>query len=79
MSHSRLFGTDGIRAPFGTPPLDRRTISALAHALGPRLRAGGNGAPPRVVLGGDPTAEPGAALRFRAGAHWPSQVSPIGV
>lgn len=56
MSHSRLFGTDGIRAPFGTPPLDRRTISTLAHALGPRLRAGGNGAPPRVVLGGDTRA-----------------------
>ncbi|HXU33336.1 MAG TPA: phosphoglucosamine mutase, partial [Thermoanaerobaculia bacterium] len=51
---SRLFGTDGIRAPFGTPPLDRRTISALAHALGTRLRAlHGNGSPPLVVLGGD--------------------------
>ena len=50
---SRLFGTDGIRAPFGTPPLDRRTISALAHALGARLRAAGNGAPALVVLGGD--------------------------
>lgn len=50
---SRLFGTDGIRAPFGTPPLDRRTISALAHALGRRLRASANGAPPVVALGGD--------------------------
>ncbi len=51
---SRLFGTDGIRAPFGTPPLDHRTISALAHALGARLHAArGNGAAPIVVLGGD--------------------------
>jgi phosphoglucosamine mutase len=51
---SRLFGTDGIRAPFGVPPLDQRTISALAHALGAKLRAArGNGAAPIVILGGD--------------------------
>ncbi|MEP7009335.1 MAG: phosphoglucosamine mutase [Acidobacteriota bacterium] len=51
---SRLFGTDGIRAPFGTPPLDRRTISALAHALGAKLRAArADGALPIVILGGD--------------------------
>lgn len=54
---SRLFGTDGIRAPFGTPPLDRPTISALAHALGRRLRAArGNGSAPIVILGGDTRA-----------------------
>ena len=55
MTSPRLFGTDGIRAPFGEEPLDRATISALAHALGARLRAarGKRSVPPIVVLGGD--------------------------
>ncbi len=57
-SPARLFGTDGIRAPFGVPPLDRRTISALALALGAKLRreAAKGDAPPFVVLGGDTRA-----------------------
>ncbi len=52
---SRLFGTDGIRAPFGHPPLDRRTISSLALALGAKLRseAADGRASAFVVLGGD--------------------------
>ncbi len=52
---SRLFGTDGIRGPFGVAPLDRATITALASALGHRLReaAGALGPSPLVVLGGD--------------------------
>ena len=45
----RYFGTDGIRAPFGTFPLDEPTVTALGYHLGRRL--GGAGA--RVVLGGD--------------------------
>ena len=50
----RLFGTDGIRAPFGAPPLDHATVTALAAALGETLLAGAtDGAPPRVVIGGD--------------------------
>ncbi|MFL6234041.1 MAG: phosphoglucosamine mutase [Thermoanaerobaculia bacterium] len=53
----RLFGTDGIRGHFGEPPLDRPTVTALAVQLAATLRergfAGNNGAPPRVVLGGD--------------------------
>ncbi|HEV7785581.1 MAG TPA: phosphoglucosamine mutase [Thermoanaerobaculia bacterium] len=51
----RLFGTDGIRGYFGEPPLDRETVTALAVHLAATLRSRrqGNGAPPRVVLGGD--------------------------
>jgi phosphoglucosamine mutase len=53
----RLFGTDGIRGHFGEPPLDRPTVTALAVQLAATLRgrgfAGSNGAPPKVVLGGD--------------------------
>jgi phosphoglucosamine mutase len=50
---SRLFGTDGIRGRFGEPPLDRGTVTALAVHLAATLRERGNGAAPRVVLGGD--------------------------
>ncbi len=46
-----LFGTDGVRAPFGEPPLDRATVTALAAHLGRRLAAARPGS--RVVLGGD--------------------------
>ncbi|HEX6904164.1 MAG TPA: phosphoglucosamine mutase [Thermoanaerobaculia bacterium] len=55
MSHDskRLFGTDGIRARFGEPPLDRVTVTAVAVHLAATLRERGNGNPPRVVLGGD--------------------------
>lgn len=52
----RLFGTDGVRGRFGEPPLDRATVTALAVHLATTLRDPGrhrNGAPPRVVLGGD--------------------------
>ncbi|HVT17957.1 MAG TPA: phosphoglucosamine mutase [Thermoanaerobaculia bacterium] len=47
-----MFGTDGIRAPFGEPPLDRPTVTALGMELAAALceRRGGS---PRVVLGGD--------------------------
>ena len=49
----RWFGTDGVRAPFGTPPLDRATVTSIAAALGRTLAEDGNGAAPEVVLGGD--------------------------
>ncbi len=49
----RLFGTDGIRGRFGEPPLDRATVTALAVHLAATLRERGDGAAPRVVLGGD--------------------------
>ncbi|MEM7050180.1 MAG: phosphoglucosamine mutase [Acidobacteriota bacterium] len=48
MSQNRLFGTDGVRAPFGQYPLDKPTVCALGRALGEQLGAGS-----RVVLGGD--------------------------
>ncbi|HEY8019567.1 MAG TPA: phosphoglucosamine mutase [Thermoanaerobaculia bacterium] len=60
MSRPRLFGTDGIRAPFGVPPLDRATVTALARALAATLEAppADTARPPQpaaplVVLGGD--------------------------
>ncbi len=48
---SRLFGTDGIRAPFGEEPLDRPTVAALARALGEELSRLSSS--PSVVLAGD--------------------------
>lgn len=46
------FGTDGMRAPFGTPPLDQATVTALGFELGTTLVAR-HGAGAEVVLGGD--------------------------
>ncbi len=47
-----LFGTDGIRASFGEPPLDRATVVALGVHLARRL-VGSGGARPLLLLGGD--------------------------
>ncbi len=47
----RLFGTDGIRAPFGAYPLDRSTVTNLGRHLGEILRD--RSSVPTVVLGGD--------------------------
>jgi phosphoglucosamine mutase len=47
----KLFGTDGIRAVAGEPPLDARTIHAVGVALARKLAA--NGSAVRVVLGMD--------------------------
>lgn len=51
MSGPRLFGTDGIRAPFGAAPLDEPTVRRLGLALAREL--GEEGGEPHVVLGGD--------------------------
>ncbi len=51
MSTTRLFGTDGIRAAFGTPPLDEKTVRRLADALAGEIPRRNGSA--RVVLGGD--------------------------
>lgn len=48
---SRLFGTDGIRGVFSTPPLDEETVGRLAAALAEMLHE--EGPSPRLVLGGD--------------------------
>lgn len=47
----RLFGTDGIRAPFGTFPLDEQTVGRIGHHLG--LMLGESTPNPLVILGGD--------------------------
>lgn len=47
----RLFGTDGIRAPFGEYPLDRSTVAQLGTRLGELLSR--KSAAPVVVIGGD--------------------------
>jgi len=72
----RLFGTDGIRAPFGTPPLDRDTVTAVAAALAAALTETTDGAPPTVVLGGDTRESTPEICRWVAaglaagGARW---------
>jgi phosphoglucosamine mutase len=66
-----LFGTDGIRARAGEPPLDRATVTALARqlaaVLGERLAAGGG----RGASGSRGTSAAGAG---GAGRHPPQVV-----
>ncbi|MFZ0662743.1 MAG: phosphoglucosamine mutase [Acidobacteriaceae bacterium] len=47
----KLFGTDGIRAVAGEPPLDQKTIYAVGLSLAHQLKTGV--ANPRVILGMD--------------------------
>ena len=47
----RLFGTDGIRAPFGEHPLDQSTVRHLGYRLAQTLAAAERS--PLVVMGGD--------------------------
>ena len=49
----KLFGTDGIRAMAGEPPLDRRTVHAVGVALATKLKDEANGKPVHVVMGMD--------------------------
>lgn len=52
----RLFGTDGIRAPFGQAPLDEPTVTALGFHLGRYLASRSpedTTKPLPVILGGD--------------------------
>jgi phosphoglucosamine mutase len=48
---NRLFGTDGIRAKAGTPPLDAATVCRVGAALVRVLHSGG--VMPRILIGGD--------------------------
>jgi phosphoglucosamine mutase len=57
----RMFGTDGIRAVAGEPPLDPATVRRFGAALGELLTEAGQDAP-RVLLGRD-TRESGPWLR----------------
>jgi len=61
----RLFGTDGMRAEFGLPPLDRATIAALTAALAATLRER-IVQTPRVILGGDTRASTPEICRWLA-------------
>jgi phosphoglucosamine mutase len=64
----RLFGTDGIRAPFGTWPLDRPTVRALGWHLGRLLaQRSAAGESPSVVLGGDTRESTPELVRWLAG------------
>jgi len=65
-AHRRLFGTDGIRAPFGAAPLDRATVTALAAHLAFLLRERSGPSPPLVVLGGDTRESTPAICRWLA-------------
>jgi len=47
----RLFGTDGIRAPFGAYPLDRSTVVHLGYRLAKALAR--DSEHPKIVIGGD--------------------------
>ncbi|WP_158821842.1 phosphoglucosamine mutase [Granulicella sp. S156] len=49
----KLFGTDGIRAVAGEPPLDRHTVRAVGVALATKLKDEANGKPVHVVMGMD--------------------------
>jgi len=57
----RLFGTDGIRAIAGMPPLDPASVRKFGLALA-QVLSGGHGRAPRVVCGRD-TRESGPWLR----------------
>ena len=61
----RLFGTDGIRAPFGEHPLDEPTVTVLGYQLGCTLAQRAEG--PRVVLGGDTRDSTETLCRWLAG------------
>ncbi len=47
----RLFGTDGIRGAFGTPPLDEPSVRRVGHAIAAVLKDEHDA--PEVLLGGD--------------------------
>jgi phosphoglucosamine mutase len=65
-SARKLFGTDGIRAVAGEPPLDPTTIFATGLALAHSLR--GARAQPKVLLGRDTReSSPWIAATFAAG------------
>ena len=48
----RLFGTDGIRGPFGEPPLVEQTVTAIGYRLAETLGRDA-GRAPEIVVGGD--------------------------
>jgi phosphoglucosamine mutase len=69
----RLFGTDGMRAAFGVPPLDRATVAALDRALAAIVGEENTATlceqteAPRLVLGGDTRESTATICRWIAG------------
>jgi len=59
----RLFGTDGIRAPFGEEPLTPVTVRRLGFALGREI-ASAEHPEPLVLLGGDTRASTPALIAW---------------
>jgi phosphoglucosamine mutase len=68
MTTRKLFGTDGLRAPFGVYPLDQPTVSEIGRRLAERLREQSTGEPtqPLVVLGGDTRSSTPVLCRWLA-------------
>ncbi len=64
MSHTtktKLFGTDGIRAPAGAFPLDASTVRVIGASLAEHLAERTGGRTPRIVVGRD-TRESGPSI-----------------
>jgi len=77
---ARLFGTDGIRAPFGREPLTEPTVRRIGAALGALLAA--RDAEPLVLVGGDTRASTPALSRWiaaglRAGGARPRELGTL--
>ncbi|MDR1590389.1 MAG: hypothetical protein LBR92_00050 [Puniceicoccales bacterium] len=58
MNTLKYFGTDGMRGPFGEPPVDRVHLGRLAQALAKRY------APKRIVIGRDTRASGVEVVNF---------------
>ncbi|MEM1177310.1 MAG: phosphoglucosamine mutase [Acidobacteriota bacterium] len=71
MTAPRLFGTDGVRGQFGTPPMDESTLRQLGAALASTLDSG------RVVLGGDTRASTPQICRWLAAELAAKGLEPI--
>lgn len=65
----KLFGTDGVRGVFGSPPLDESTVRRLAAALAAELAlsSAAEGSAPLVVLGGDTRGSTPVLCQWLAG------------
>jgi phosphoglucosamine mutase len=60
--HLRYFGTDGIRGPFGEPPLDLPFLRRLGYALAQHLTLRHGGGRLHIVAGRDPRVSGPAIL-----------------
>ena len=58
---TRLFGTDGIRALAGEPPLDDKTVARIGFSLANQLSSNDSSHAPLIVVGRD-TRQSGSAI-----------------